>query len=102
MRYYIEGIEFERINFFGMVEEILNNPTQQYKYFHICIKSINICVTVRTGSSMSEIITFTQFTFGYVTIRIQTEIRFRNLIKTLYKEIQYDIIVFTRTNVRKE
>ena len=39
MRYYIEGIEFERINFFGMVEEILNNPTQQYKYFHICIKA---------------------------------------------------------------
>ena len=33
MRYYIEGIEFERINFFGMVEEILNNPAQQYKYF---------------------------------------------------------------------
>lgn len=28
----IEGIEFERKNFFGMVEEILNNPVQQYKY----------------------------------------------------------------------
>ncbi len=84
MRYYIEGIEFERINFFGMVEEILNNPTQQYKYFHICIKSINICVTVRTGSSMSEIITFTQFTFGYVTINTSNKVDL--LINILTKE----------------
>lgn len=85
-----------------MVEEILNNPTQQYKYFHICIKSINMYATVRIGSRISEISICTQSTFEYATIRIQTEIRFRNLIKTLYKEIQYDIIVFTRTNVRKE
>ena len=83
MRYYIEGIEFERINFFGMVEEILNNPTQQYKYFHICIKSINICVTVRTGI-MSEIITFTQFTFGYVTINTSNKVDL--LINILTKE----------------
>ena len=55
MMHYMEGIEFERKNFFGMFEEILNNPAQQYKYFHICIKSINICVTVRTGSSIPEI-----------------------------------------------
>lgn len=64
----IEEIEFERKNFFGMVEEILNNPAQQYKYFHICIKIINICVTVRTGGRISEISICTQSTFGYVTI----------------------------------
>lgn len=51
-----------------MSEKILNNPTQQYKYFHICIKSINICVTVRTGGRISEISICTQSTFGYVTI----------------------------------
>ena len=29
MRYYIEEIEFEKKIIFGMVEEILNNPTQK-------------------------------------------------------------------------
>ena len=33
MMHYMEEIEFERKNFFGMFEEILNNPAQQYKYF---------------------------------------------------------------------
>ena len=33
MMYYIEEIEFEKKIIFGMVEEILNNPAQQYKYF---------------------------------------------------------------------
>lgn len=58
--------------------------------------------TVSTGSSIPEISICTKKHIWICTIRIQTEIRFRNLIKTLYKEIQYDIIVFTRTNVRKE
>lgn len=49
MGYYIGGLEFEKKKIFlWCVEEILNNPVQQYKYFHICIKSINIYVTVRT------------------------------------------------------
>lgn len=68
MGYYIGGLEFEKKIIFGMSEKILNNPTQQYKYFHICIKSINICVTVRTGGRISEISICTQSTFGYVTI----------------------------------
>lgn len=72
MRYYIEEIEFEKKIIFGMVEEILNNPTQQYKYFHICIKIINICVTVRTGGRISEISICTQFTFGYATINTRS------------------------------
>lgn len=33
MMYCIGGLEFERKKFFGMLEEILNNPAQQYKYF---------------------------------------------------------------------
>ena len=73
MGYYIGGLEFEKKKIFlWCVEEILNNPVQQYKYFHICIKSINMYVTVRTGGSMSEISICTQSTFGYVTINTRS------------------------------
>ena len=66
------------------MEEILNNPVQQYIYFHICIKSINMYATVRTGDRISEISICTQSTFEYATINTSNKVDL--LINILTKE----------------